>query len=732
MSSPQRKKIRLGLTKTPIHELTKEMRPVHHDTLLSTCSGETQKAFRLGRTPSTQRLTESTCSIFDIEEKDMSSKSQESQSMNDGINIGQSTGITEVSWTKYSKYIADVQDLTFNFVQSIIEGFTSDESYRTAERDFTASVHSENNKETTDLIIQSQDVHKARSANPIQSQDVNKISVEQLRELLSIFEEEIDATGKLPTAETVLALYESSQQMAEDSKTSALRRSVRLSSKKKNSTEKDDNSSVDESDIENFSASAHGLAERKRRAEKAHRRIVEEKQRDEKIRTNPAGIETKAAYSKKTGYWSARDSELRFVCFNIKHFGVKGAESLALFAKELFDSRGKKMGDLTRDDILDLYKEKYGALPTLGAHNEASSTEIDKEELHSKNDQSRRIIRTSRTRDDNKVFVHPKDSGGKDADMEEGWCNIPGVLYNKNTQNWTAKLIVGGSIRSSNFASKKYGYARAKQLAILAKRNADEYGNFPSRESLLKMSFENQAESASSEESLSQQEYSCSNGPFQEDSHNEGLPGVLYLEAENAWVCKWSDPGNREISRNFYVSQHGYDEARRLATQCRNEIRVEAVPRRIGEVFYDTAKKSWTAKWKRKNICFSVEEFGSEKAQQLAQTARTEAERTGRLPSKSEALALTYEVPNKKDAAEQQELGDEILRSLCQLLLKSPTVGRTDGHEYFHDNLFEAASSEELSKLSLQCLSNLITAGEDKCLAAQEEILFSEQNSTEA
>lgn len=55
---------------------------------------------------------------------------------------------------------------------------------------------------------------------------------------------------------------------------------------------------------------------------------------------------------------------------------------------------------------------------------------------------------------------------------------------------------MGGVTKSCNWASKKYGYKKAKQLAILAKKTSDKLGFFPSRYSLLE-SLEKQARNSS-------------------------------------------------------------------------------------------------------------------------------------------------------------------------------------------------------------------------------------------
>ncbi|OII72363.1 AP2 domain-containing protein [Cryptosporidium andersoni] len=52
-------------------------------------------------------------------------------------------------------------------------------------------------------------------------------------------------------------------------------------------------------------------------------------------------------------------------------------------------------------------------------------------------------------------------------------------------------------------------------------------------------------------------------------NYKSGIPGVYWKTRDQEWVAEWYDQHRKRHSRHFYVKKYGFEEAKRLAIQCR-------------------------------------------------------------------------------------------------------------------------------------------------------------------
>ncbi|POM83246.1 AP2 domain protein [Cryptosporidium meleagridis] len=52
-------------------------------------------------------------------------------------------------------------------------------------------------------------------------------------------------------------------------------------------------------------------------------------------------------------------------------------------------------------------------------------------------------------------------------------------------------------------------------------------------------------------------------------SYKSGIPGVYWKTRDQEWVAEWYDQNRKRHSRHFYVKKYGFNEAKKLAIQCR-------------------------------------------------------------------------------------------------------------------------------------------------------------------
>ncbi|KAH8741821.1 hypothetical protein FG386_001395 [Cryptosporidium ryanae] len=52
-------------------------------------------------------------------------------------------------------------------------------------------------------------------------------------------------------------------------------------------------------------------------------------------------------------------------------------------------------------------------------------------------------------------------------------------------------------------------------------------------------------------------------------NYKSGIPGVYWKTRDQEWVAEWYDQNRKRHSRHFYVKKYGFNEAKKLAIQCR-------------------------------------------------------------------------------------------------------------------------------------------------------------------
>ena len=122
-----------------------------------------------------------------------------------------------------------------------------------------------------------------------------------------------------------------------------------------------------------------------------------------------------------------------------------------------------------------------------------------------------------------------------------------------------------------------------------------------------------------------------------EADYKSGVKGVKWDKRDLCWSAQWYENGKR-IHRRFYVKDHGFEEAKRLAIEARRdaegrgEVGLTAVCEHQSGVkgvgwHNGTWEATWYEKGERMRKRFHVRKYGDKEAKRLAIEHRLEMEK---------------------------------------------------------------------------------------------------------
>lgn len=178
---------------------------------------------------------------------------------------------------------------------------------------------------------------------------------------------------------------------------------------------------------------------------------------------------------------------------------------------------------------------------------------------------------------------------------------IHGVAYEALEDRWVAFWRRSGDIHTACFSCDTYGYHRARQMAVQCRQKAEALGltadeDKPRRASPCDpppaVQANSRAQNASSackhiaaDQALSRAQlrqkrlHEAASAARADSDRLNSLPkvtGVRFQAQRNRFVAEWYDQGKTRMAY-FPVKQYGFEEARKMAIECRKVCRPHAV-----------------------------------------------------------------------------------------------------------------------------------------------------------
>ncbi|KAJ1613276.1 hypothetical protein OIY81_1039 [Cryptosporidium canis] len=150
--------------------------------------------------------------------------------------------------------------------------------------------------------------------------------------------------------------------------------------------------------------------------------------------------------------------------------------------------------------------------------------------------------------------IHLNKSGSSTSAIQTNIDNVSGCVDKMADDNKISRSVTSSSVESS-ISSNSTSFSMLKDAP-----NALEIS-----ESTAPTVSSTPVSSSSKIKTLSSPKKKNVNGI----SYKSGIPGVYWKTRDQEWVAEWYDQNRKRHSRHFYVKKYGFNEAKKLAIQCR-------------------------------------------------------------------------------------------------------------------------------------------------------------------